>query len=210
MTSVRPGSVIVLSAPSGAGKSTLVRRLLQYEPVLGFSVSHTTRPPRAGEHDGEHYHFVSADRFRHMIHAGDFLEWALVHGEHYGTSREEVARRTEAGKDVLLDIDVQGALQIRGAAPAATLVFLLPPSYDELRRRLQQRGTEDASSIERRLRRAEEETRDASFYDYFVVNDDLEQAVGDLRAILRAARHKATVMDGTRQAVLQTFPRVGA
>ncbi len=183
-----PGLVLVISAPSGAGKSTLIRLLRERMPELRFSVSHTTRPPRPGERDGVDYHFVDPETFRAMVERGEFAEWAEVHGHLYGTSLVSLRAETGQGRDVILDIDVQGALQIAGSVPDAVLVFVLPPSWQELRRRLEGRGQDPPEAIERRLRNARTELAQASRYHYLVVNDDLERCAAELEAIVRAER----------------------
>lgn len=181
-------------------------RLLRDDARLGFSVSHTTRSPRAGEVAGRDYHFVTREEFDAMVAAGEFLEWADVHAHRYGTSRSEVARRTEAGLDVVLDIDLAGARQIRDSGLPATLLFLLPPSYEELRRRLVSRGTDDPGQVARRLARARDEIAGATFYDHLVVNEDLDRAFDVVRAIVLATRSSARRNDDWRAAVLATFP----
>ncbi len=183
-----PGLVLVISAPSGAGKSTLIRLLRERMPELAFSVSHTTRPPRPGERDGVDYHFVDPGTFRAMVHRGEFAEWAEVHGHLYGTSLASLRAETEQGRDVILDIDVQGALQIARTVPSAVLVFVLPPSWEELRRRLEGRGQDPPEAIERRLRNARNELAQAGRYHYLVVNDDRERCASELEAIVRAER----------------------
>ncbi|RUM88612.1 MAG: guanylate kinase, partial [Thermovibrio sp.] len=155
------GLLIVISAPSGTGKTTLVHMLLKEFPDLEFSVSYTTRPPRPGEVDGRDYHFVDRKTFERMIEEGDFLEWAEVYGNLYGTSRTQVLKALNEGKDVILDIDTQGALQVKKNFPEAVLIFILPPSLKELERRLRNRGTDDEETIERRLKTAREEIRRA-------------------------------------------------
>ena len=182
------GIPLVISAPSGAGKSTLVRELRRRLEGLAFSVSHTTRPPRAGEADGVEYHFVDRPVFETMIERGAFAEWAEVHGNLYGTSLRALHERLVQGVDVILDIDVQGALQLAEKVPEALLVFVLPPSWDELRRRLQGRGSEDAAVVERRLANARGELDQALRYHYLVVNDHLDRAVEELTHIVRAER----------------------
>jgi len=180
--------LLVVSAPSGAGKTTLCRLLLERFPFR-FSVSHTTRPPRPGEVHGRDYYFVSREEFREMIREGAFLEWAEVHGNLYGTSFSEVERALSGEEDLLLDIDVQGASQVRGRLGArAVFVFILPPSLEELERRLRRRGTEDEETLRRRLARAREEIRFAPWFDYVVINDEVERAFEDLAAIIRAER----------------------
>ena len=175
---------LVLSAPSGAGKTTIAGRLRQRRADVVFSVSATTRAPRAGERDGEHYHFVSVDEFRRMIAAGELLEHAEVHGNFYGTPRSELRRAQAAGAFLLLDIDVQGAAQVRAAVPEAVLVFILPPSGRVLVQRLTGRGSEVDVVVRRRLRNARDEIARAPHFDHVVVNDELDHAVADVEAIL--------------------------
>jgi len=192
--SVRPGVFIVLSGPSGAGKSTVCKAVRDVFPMLHFSVSCTTRHPREGETDGVDYHFVSVDEFRLRRVAGDFLESAEVHGNYYGTLREEVQERVLAGTDVLLDIDVQGVRQLRanlvGSALAAlsTFVFFGPPSLAALEHRLRGRGTETEEAITRRLATARAEMLVWQEYDFLVINETVDAAVRDLGAILVASR----------------------
>ncbi len=165
--------------------------LLKEVPDIDFSVSHTTRPPRKNEVDGRDYHFVSRMKFDEMVSRGEFLEWATVHGNCYGTSSREVFSCLEAGWDVLLDIDVQGARQVRERFPGAVLVFILPPSMAALEERLRARGTEDAERLRIRLENAGLEVRSAPDYDYVVINDELPRALEDLKAIIRARRLRA-------------------
>lgn len=174
---------MVVSAPSGTGKSTICRRMLEKFPDVGVSVSYTTRPPRGTEKDGVEYYFVDRSRFEQMAAAGQLLEWAVVHGEMYGTAREEVERILAAGRDVLLDIDVQGGLQIKKSFPASLLVFLLPPSLEELLRRLRRRATENEQQISHRLRTAIGEMEICRKYDFFVVNDRLDSAIEQVNKI---------------------------
>jgi len=182
------GKLYVVAAPSGAGKTTLVRLLLDSEPSVHLSVSFTTRGPRPGELDGREYHFVDVATFRAMLARGDFLEWAEVHGNFYGTSGAWIADQLNAGHDVLLEIDWQGAQQVRAAFPDAIGVFILPPSMEELTRRLTGRGTDSAEVIERRLAAAQAEMRHVGEFDYVIINDSLEQALNDLSAVVRASR----------------------
>jgi guanylate kinase len=176
---------LVLSAPSGAGKSTLARLLRQRNADVDFSISATTRAPRPTERDGREYHFVGRDEFLRMRDAGELIEWAEVHGNFYGTPLKNVRQAQARGRHLLLDIDVQGARQIRRALPEAVHVFVLPPSGQALVKRLSGRGTEGANALERRLRNAGEEVRAATEFDYVVVNDVLETAVQELEAVLR-------------------------
>lgn len=199
------GTLIVVAAPSGAGKSTLVRQLLQRVPGIDFSVSFTTRAPRPAEQDGVAYHFVDEARFRARIAAGGFLEWAEVHGQLYGTGRAETEASLEAGRDVLLDIDVQGAAQIRGSGLPLLAVFVLPPDMQTLRRRLEARRTDTQEAIERRLRRAREEVGEYHRFDYLIVNDELATATEELIAIVRAARCRTARREPQAGAILQQF-----
>ena len=182
------GVLFIVSAPSGAGKTTLVRGLLERDPQIGLSVSHTTRPPRPGEQDGVAYHFVSADRFQAMRDAGDFLEWAHVHGNFYGTSRQWLEQRLESGHDVLLEIDWQGAQQVRTVFPDSVGVFILPPSLEALSARLTGRGHDAADVIERRLAAARDEIRHVHEFDFVIINNILSQAQDELAVVARAAR----------------------
>lgn len=182
------GNLYVVAAPSGAGKTTLVRMLLADERSVHLSISFTTRAPRPGEQDGREYHFVGVDRFRAMIAQDEFLEWAEVHGNFYGTSKKWISEQLAAGHDVLLEIDWQGAQQVRKIFPEAIGVFILPPSMEELSRRLTGRGTDAADVIERRLAAAEAEMRHVGEFDYAIINDQLDQALQDLRAIVRSSR----------------------
>ncbi|WP_028993587.1 guanylate kinase [Azonexus hydrophilus] len=182
------GNLYVVAAPSGTGKTTLVRMLLAEETSVHLSISFTTRAPRPGEQDGREYHFVSVDRFRSMIAGDEFLEWAEVHGNFYGTSKKWIGDQLAAGHDVLLEIDWQGAQQVRKLFPAAIGVFILPPSMDELSRRLTGRGTDAQDVIDRRLAAAEAEMRHVGEFDYAIINDQLDQALQDLRAIVRSSR----------------------
>lgn len=180
------GTLFVFSAPSGAGKSSLARALIDSESTLATSVSHTTRAPRPGEENGVHYHFVTKDEFRAMVDRGEFLEHATVFDNSYGTSKAAVQTLLDRNKNVILDIDWQGARAIREKMPNVKTVFILPPSRDELRRRLQGRGQDADEVIERRMQDAVSEMRHYDEFDYVVVNDDFEAALADLRAIINA------------------------
>jgi guanylate kinase len=182
------GNLIVLSAASGSGKTSLAARLLQEVPPLTFSVSHTTRTPREGERQGVDYFFVTEAEFEAMIRADAFLEHAHVYGNYYGTSRQFVTSELEAGHDVLLDIDVQGAMKVKQAVPEAILIFVFAPSLAALRERLMKRGLDNPEVIERRLRIARDEIRYYDRYDYLVINDDIEKCVSELESIVCAAR----------------------
>ena len=184
----RKGRLFVLAGPSGVGKGTLRARALSDMEDLAYSVSCTTRQPREGERDGVDYHFVTARDFEEKIAGGLFLEHAVVHGHHYGTLLEGVKRKTEAGMDVLLEIDVQGARQVRDILPESVLVFIAPPSLDVLEKRLRQRKTESDDKIAIRLENAKKEMALSSEYDRVIVNDDLERACGELRDFILSYR----------------------
>lgn len=188
-----PGTLFVVAAPSGAGKSTLVNALLEREPQISLSISHTTRPPRQGEQYGRHYFFVERPDFEQEIADGIFLEHAEVHGNLYGTSRTVVEEKLGSGADVLLEIDWQGARQVRKGKTDCVSVFILPPSRPELERRLRGRNTDAADVIERRLHNSREEIAHAHEFDYIIVNDRFEDALGDLQAIVRAVRLRAPI-----------------
>lgn len=187
--------LLVLSAPSGTGKTTLARRLCADFPKSLFSVSATTRKPRGREQDGVDYHFVSEARFRAMVQDDQFVEWAEVHGHFYGTPREPVERVAAEGGLVLFDIDVQGGEQVQARYPDAVTVLVLPPSYEELGRRLRARGTDADAVVERRLLAAQAEIRRAKSYDYCLVNDDLERAYAELKSIVTAERLRCRRFD---------------
>jgi len=172
--------MVLVSGPSGCGKSTIIQRLLA-SPLVEFSVSATTRPRREGEVDGEDYHFLSAEEFRVKVEAGAFVEWAEVYGNLYGTLREPMEAAINAGRVFLVEIDVQGALQLRALGEEGVYVFIAPPSFEELHRRLVGRGTEPSEVVERRLKKAEDEYRERVKYDHVVINDDLDRAVAEVR-----------------------------
>jgi len=183
------GKLFIISAPSGAGKSTLLKELFVSLPGLAFSVSHATRAPRAGEVDGRDYHFVDRPSFEKMRDQGAFLEWAEVHGNLYGTSARGIEAQQAAGLDVFLDIDVQGARQLRELAyPGAVFLFIAPPSWEELEKRLSGRGTDSEETVRLRLNNARREMEAAGHYDYLIVNDRLEEAVDTMRAVVIAER----------------------
>ena len=193
------GLLIVLSGPSGAGKSTVVKQLMQQRGNIHFSVSYTTRAPRSEDIDGVTYNFVDRAEFERMIANNEFLEYAEYSGNYYGTSLKVIEEKQAAGIDVLLDIEVQGAANVRSKCPDAVLVFTVPPSYQELERRLRGRNTDDEQTICKRLSRALEEVREINMYDYLVINDQVDNAVAELDAIMSAAEcriaNRRKVMD---------------
>ncbi len=183
-----PGNLFVVAAPSGAGKSSLVKALMEVDSGVRASVSHTTRAPRGQEKDGREYHFVDAATFEAMAQRGDFVEWAHVHGHRYGTSRQAIESRIAEGADVVLEIDYQGALQIRTAFANAVLIFILPPSWEELRARLTRRGEDAPEVIALRLRNAADEMAHAPKFDFVIINELFERALFDLKAVVHAQR----------------------
>ena len=183
-----PGTLFIVTAPSGAGKTTLVSGLLDRDPMVRLSVSYTTRAPREGEVDGRHYHFVDVSTFRALRDKGEFLEWAEVHNNYYGTSKAWLEEQTRSGKDILLEIDWQGAQQVRKVFPKAVGVFIMPPSLEELERRLRGRGTDSEDVIARRVLGARGEMRHVAEFDYVIINEDLPAALEDLVAVVRASR----------------------
>jgi guanylate kinase len=212
MSNERParGDLFLLSAPSGAGKTTLIRYVMEHLADSGellFSVSHTTRRPRTGEQDGRDYHFVDEAAFRRMIGAGEFLEWAEVHGQFYGTSRQAVLPHLERGIDVVVDIDVQGAERLMRGFPRAHSVFILPPSYTELVRRLKGRGLDGEKEVARRLADALEEILRYDSYQYVIINDDVERAGRALAAVVLDKRHRRERQEPRIAGVLAGFER---
>jgi guanylate kinase len=184
----KEGILFIVSGASGTGKSTLCRAMLEAFPDLRFSVSHTTRPPRAGDQEGRDYSFVSPEDFQKMIDGDGFVEWAEIYGHRYGTSKEMLDKARREGRDLLLDIDGQGARQLRNQRIPGVFVFILPPSLEELKLRLRGRKTEGKEVLEERVRKAQAEISQARFYDYWVVNDDLAKAREQLKAIILAER----------------------
>jgi len=182
------GTLFIVSAPSGAGKTTLVGRLLADDPLVTHSVSFTTRPPRGGEQDGREYHFINVPRFLAMRDRGEFAEWAEVHDNFYGTSRPWLEQGMREGRDMLLEIDWQGAQQMRRQFPAAASIFILPPSIAELERRLRHRGADSEDVIARRVAGALGEMRHVGEFDFVIINKDLDVALGELKAAVRASR----------------------
>lgn len=191
----KKGQLIVLSGPSGSGKSTVVKQLMKQRGNIHFSVSYTTRAPRSEDIDGVTYHFVDRAEFEAMIARNEFLEYAEYSGNYYGTSLKAIEQQQAAGVDVLLDIEVQGAANVRAKCPDAVLVFIVPPTYTELERRLRGRGTDTDEVIRKRLDRALEEIREVGMYDYLVVNDQVENAVFELDAIMSAAKCRVADRD---------------
>jgi guanylate kinase len=201
-------TVFVISAPSGSGKSTLVHELMKRVKGLRFSVSYTTRPPRGPEEDAKEYFFISREDFEARIAADEFLEWAEVFGHYYGTHRSELVRAAEAGWDLVLDIDVQGAQQLKKKLPAAVSIFILAPSRQELEQRLRARSQDSGPVIERRLREAKEEIRNYSQYDYVLVNREVKTSVERLVAIVEATRSRRERMEREIGPILETFENV--
>lgn len=188
MSTQFPGNLFVVAAPSGAGKSTLVNALLGSDPRIQLSVSFTTRAPRGVEVDGRDYVFIGRDEFQRHIDRGEFLEWAEVHGNLYGTSRRWLEQRMSDGTDVLLEIDWQGAAQVKAQFDNAVMIFILPPSFEELRRRLTNRAEDSAEVIENRLREARVELAQARNFDFIILNQDFTHALDDLRQVVAAQR----------------------
>ncbi len=201
----RSGIALVICAPSGTGKTTLTKRLIDEFPRFAFSVSCTTRQPRPGETHGRDYEFLAVEEFLRRRDAGFFAEWAEVHGNYYGTPLESTRELLAGGRDVLFDIDVQGAAQLRRTIPGARLIFILPPSKQELERRLRSRGTENEESFNKRLSMAERELAQAHWFNLWIVNDDLEQAWQELRAAYLAATLSPVCRPGFLNSLLKEW-----
>jgi guanylate kinase len=199
------GILFVVSSPSGGGKGTLIQRLMAQVPGVSYSVSYTTRTPRAGEVNGREYFFTDRPTFEQMIANNEFLEWAHVHGKLYGTAREQVARETTEGRDIVLEVDVQGAASVRKLIPDSVSIFILPPSYEILRQRLISRGTDSAEELEMRLRKAPDELKDYSAFDYVIVNDDAERAAAQMCSIIYAERARLSRQKPYIQRVVEAF-----
>ncbi len=204
-TSIGPGSLFVIAAPSGAGKTTLTSMALAQNPRLALSISTTTRAPRPGEENGVHYHFVSVAAFQQMQAAGDFLESAEVHGNFYGTSRQGIESLLQADRDVILEIDWQGAQQVRKVYPTSVSVFIVPPSFDVLETRLQGRGQDSAEIIARRVANAREELAHLNEFPYVIINENLEEALGELLAVFAAARTRLTNQSQRHSALMASY-----
>ncbi len=202
MTMDYPGNLYVVAAPSGTGKSSLVKALLEVDARMELSVSHTTRAPRGQEMHGREYYFVSNDEFDRMVINDAFVEWAKVHNNRYGTSRKAIEDKIAAGADIVLEIDYQGAIQIKQKFPNAVLIFILPPSWEELRSRLMRRAEDSEEVIELRLRNAKEEVAHVHEFDFVIINEMFERALFDLKAIAHAQRLKVIAQ---RRARAETF-----
>jgi guanylate kinase len=204
-TRIGRGMLVVVSSPSGGGKGTLIDRVLKTVPDLAFSVSYTTRAPRGLEENGREYFFVDEPSFRAMIERGEFLEWADVYGHLYGTSTLQVEQERTAGRDIILEIDVQGAESIRRKVPDATSIFIVPPSFELLRNRLVARATDSAADLERRLKGAPAEVAQYKLFDYVILNDDINRASQQLAAVIYAERARRERQQTTLRDVLEDF-----
>ncbi len=199
------GTLFVVSSPSGGGKGTIIRHVLAVVENLSYSVSYTTRAPRLGEVDGREYFFISRDIFDEMTAAGEFLEWACVHGNFYGTAKRQVAEETAAGLDIIVEVDVQGAASVRQLLMDSVSIFILPPSPEVLRQRLLARGTDSPEELEVRLRNAPEELKQYSAFDYVIINDEIEKAVKQLASIIYAERARCMRQESLVREVIKDF-----
>ena len=204
-TATSRGTLFVVSSPSGGGKGTIIEHVLESVENLSYSVSYTTRAPRSKEVDGREYFFVSRDTFEEMIASGEFLEWACVHGNFYGTTKSQILERTAAGADIILEVDVQGAASVRQLLMDSVSVFILPPSYEVLKQRLIARGTDSPEELALRLRRAPEELREYSSFDYVIINDEVEKAARQLSSIIYAERARCMRQEGLVREVMSEF-----
>ncbi|MCL1886428.1 MAG: guanylate kinase [Betaproteobacteria bacterium] len=205
VTPLSGSTLFIVTAPSGAGKSSLLQALTKLDSTLGLSISHTTRPPRPGEENGREYHFTTLSNFLEKQRNGEFLESAEVHGNYYGTSRHAILERLTAGKDTLLEIDWQGALQIKKLIPGAISIFILPPSIATLEKRLHHRGQDSPEIIAKRLHAANGEISHVSEFDYVIINDDFDFALSQLMAIIKAARCKLSRQVVTHSELFEQF-----
>lgn len=199
------GNLFVVAAPSGAGKSSLVNALMEVDSKLAHSVSHTTRAPRGQEVHGREYYFASNAQFDQMVAQGAFLEWAQVHGNRYGTSRQAIEDRIRQGHDIILEIDYQGAIQVKQLFPSASLIFVLPPSWEELRSRLQRRGEDSPEVIETRIRNAAKEVGQVPQFDFVIINERFESALFDLKSIVHAQRLKYSAQRRSKADVFEAL-----
>ena len=199
------GILFVVSSPSGGGKGTLIQRVLKQVPNLSYSVSFTTRAPRNGEVDGREYFFVTPEKFDAMVAASEFLEWAHVHSKLYGTARRQVVREISAGRDIILELDVQGAASVRALMADSVSIFILPPSFEVLKQRLQARGTDSPEELDLRLRNAPVELQDYSAFEYVILNDDLDRAVNQMTAIVHAERARLSRQEAKVRRVVEAF-----
>jgi len=199
------GTLFVVSSPSGGGKGTIIEHVLDRVQNLSYSVSYTTRAPRSKEVDGREYFFVSRDTFEEMVAAGEFLEWACVHGNFYGTAKSQILERTGAGADIILEVDVQGAAKVRELLMDSVSIFILPPSFEVLKRRLIARGTDAPAELELRLRTAPDEMREYSSFDYVIINDEVDKAVCQLESIIYAERARCMRQESVVREVIKEF-----
>src|SRR5215216_1134405 len=199
------GTLFVVSSPSGGGKGTIIRHVLEVMKNLSYSVSYTTRAPRQGEVDGREYFFISRETFEEMVGAGEFLEWACVHGNFYGTAKDQVLEETNAGSDIILEVDVQGAASVRQLLMDSVSIFILPPSYEVLKQRLIARGTDSPEELAIRLRNAPDELEQYSAFDYVIINDEIDRAVGQLASIIYAERARCMRQESLVLEVIEKF-----
>lgn len=199
------GNLIIISSPSGGGKGTLIKEIMKNVPQIGYSVSYTTRSMREGEENGRHYYFVSREIFQELIESGEFLEYAEVHGNFYGTSIKQITGETNLGRDIILEIDVQGAENVRKKMPEAVSIFILPPSFEVLKARLTARATEKQEDLALRLENSFGEVKRYTEFEYIVINDNVERAAGDLERIILAERLRGIRQMRQIQAILDSF-----
>jgi guanylate kinase len=204
-TATPRGTLFVVSSPSGGGKGTIIEHVLEDVENLRYSVSYTTRAPRSKEVDGREYFFVSRDTFEEMVAAGEFLEWACVHGNFYGTAKSQILEQTAAGADIILEVDVQGAASVRQLLMDSVSIFILPPSFEVLKQRLIARGTDSPEELALRLRRAPEELREYSSFDYVIINDEVKKAAGQLASIIYAERARCMRQESVVREVIKEF-----